>query len=81
MGGVTKDSYDRAHQHLVQPAGMRPDQLAAEVRGADISLRRDRPLPDRPKRPCSNCRRPFKPTIRRRMLCPRCFAGKGDTAA
>ena len=35
----------------------------------------DAPLPGGEERPCSRCGRPFRPTLRRRMLCAACFAG------
>ena len=35
------------------------------------------PDPDiaRPPRPCNRCKAPFQPTMRRRLLCPKCFYG------
>lgn len=35
---------------------------------------------DRPKRPCACCGNRFQPTVRRRMLCARCFNGGGESA-
>ncbi len=60
-----------------QVAGTQPHQLRA------VALERapgsqDRPLTGRPERPCSNCGRLFAPTLRRRMLCLRCFTGGDD---
>ena len=33
----------------------------------------DNPLKGKPKRPCASCGNLFQPTVRRRMLCHRCF--------
>lgn len=33
----------------------------------------DEPLPGGGERPCSACGRPFLQTLRRRMLCKRCY--------
>ena len=62
-------------------AGMRP----WETRAVDPAPLRqgDRPLPDRPERPCSRCGKMFQPSLKRRMLCASCFgrATGGDEAA
>ena len=56
-------------------AGMRPHELHACV--PETVRTGDRPLPNRPARPCSRCGRTFEPTLKRRMLCKGCFSG-GD---
>ena len=38
----------------------------------------DRKLPKVPERPCACCRKPFKPTLRRRLLCALCFRDDGE---
>ena len=34
----------------------------------------DPPLKGANNKPCARCRRPFQPTIRRRLLCGHCFS-------
>ena len=74
------DTYALAHRHLVQPAGMKPAEVNAVADGPDVRTR-DRPLPARARRPCSNCGRKFAQTYKRRLLCARCFTGNDDMAA
>ena len=70
---------------LLLAAGEAPGQKAATVtsvgnsRGAPLDAaphhhNRDATLPGATKRACANCRRKFKPTLRRRMLCSYCFS-------
>ena len=64
-------------QTLVKSAGTRPHQLRACAMEPAPGFHADSMLPDRPEKQCSNCRRSFAPTLRRRMLCSVCYSG-GD---
>ena len=63
---------------LIRPAGMASSDVSAIWEGPMPKYRgsRDPPLEDRPHRPCALCGTPFQPTVRRRMLCARCFTGR-----
>lgn len=58
-------------------AGERP-RMMGDLLGEPAASSVDRPLTDVGKRPCSNCRQKFQPTILRRRLCLGCFQRASD---
>ena len=54
-----------------------PDDAIPPRETRRVDYGRDSSRLDLPPRPCSKCRRPFQPTVRRRMLCRVCYHG-GD---
>ena len=68
----------RPPRRLIQPAGMEPLQLHAVAFEPAPGMHGDRSLPGRPERECSNCGQRFAITLRRRMLCARCYSGGDD---
>ena len=67
-----------APRPLIKPAGMEPHQLRAADLERAPGMHNDRALPGRETRPCSNCHRPFVKSLRRRILCARCYSGGDD---
>ena len=57
--------------------GMNPAQLHAIAAEPAPGLNADRVLPGGSARPCARCRRPFAPTLQRRLLCWHCYT-RGD---
>ena len=63
----------------IKPAGEHPTLKNAVYEGR---MPRSHTMTDstdktRRKRPCARCDAKFQPTVRRRMLCVRCFRGAG----
>ena len=81
MGKPGSFHFDRPDPNKPPVAGLRRFEMNAIEPGPHPTG--DRPLPDRPERPCSRCGKTFQPTLKRRMLCVGCFARAtgGDEAA
>ena len=61
----------RAEAKTMKVAGGAPKGVRDAHRA--IVTSHDAPDPTRPERPCARCTNKFQPTLRRRMLCARCF--------
>ena len=63
----------------IQPAGEHPSLKYSVYEGPmpRSHTMTDAPDKSRPKRPCARCDAKFQPTVRRRLLCARCFRGTG----
>ena len=63
----------------IKPAGEAPAMKNAVFEGPmpRSHTMTDAPDKSRRKRPCARCDAKFQPTVRRRMLCVRCFRGAG----
>ena len=57
---------------LIPAARLHPRQVLAEEAHSPLPKVGDAEL-GRPERPCARCGTTFKPTLRRRVLCARCF--------
>ena len=54
--------------------------MPRQGRGGRKGARRPEKVEPKPgERPCCKCRRPFKPTVTRRLLCETCFRHADDS--